>query len=162
MELGFRIPMVSAIPVSLSCNFGFQNPGFQIPPDKIPEFRIAEANISRISGIRIPLPGKSYVHYRSPSSLTLGSRGYFFLIDTNVSRRCRVNKARSAERRQRAPKETKSSRELYQTISTVYFILGILRWLEPVILWGYHPTLKFSGIPTFTLILSLTYSMDNT
>ena len=48
MELGFRIPMVSAIPDSLSCNFEFQHPGFQIPPDKIPEFRIAEANISRI------------------------------------------------------------------------------------------------------------------
>ena len=30
-----------------------------------------------------------------------------------------------------------------------------------VILWGYHPTLKLSGIPTFTLIVSLTYSMDN-
>ena len=24
-----------------------------------------------------------------------------------------------------------------------------------------HPTLKFCGIPTFTLIISLTYSMDN-
>ena len=36
----------------------------------------------------------------------------------------------------------------------------LLRWLDPVILWGYHPTLKFSGIPTFTLIISLTYSMD--
>ena len=28
-------------------------------------------------------------------------------------------------------------------------------------LWGYHPTLKLSGIPTFTLIVGLTYSMDN-
>ena len=37
----------------------------------------------------------------------------------------------------------------------------LLRWLDPVILWGYHPTLKLSGIPTFTLIISLTYSMDN-
>ena len=36
-----------------------------------------------------------------------------------------------------------------------------LRWLNPVILWGYHPTLKHAGIPTFTLIVSLTYSMDN-
>ena len=31
-----------------------------------------------------------------------------------------------------------------------------LRRLHPVILWGYHPTLKLSGIPTFNLILSLT------
>ena len=30
-----------------------------------------------------------------------------------------------------------------------------------VILWGYHPTLKLSIIPTLTLILSLAYSMDN-
>ena len=29
---------------------------------------------------------------------------------------------------------------------------GGLRWLDPFILWGYHPTLKLSGIPTFTLI----------
>ena len=36
-----------------------------------------------------------------------------------------------------------------------------LRWLDPVISLGYHPTLKLSGIPTFTLIVSLTYSMDN-
>ena len=35
------------------------------------------------------------------------------------------------------------------------------RWLDPVFLWGYHPTLKLSGITTFTLIVSLTYSMDN-
>ena len=36
-----------------------------------------------------------------------------------------------------------------------------LRRLDPVILWGYHPTLKLSGILTFNLIVSLTYSMDN-
>ena len=30
-----------------------------------------------------------------------------------------------------------------------------------VILWGYHPSLKLSGIPTFPLIVSLTHSMDN-
>ena len=34
----------------------------------------------------------------------------------------------------------------------------VLRWLDPVILWGYYPTLKLSGIPTFT---SIVYSMDN-
>ena len=38
---------------------------------------------------------------------------------------------------------------------------GLLRWLDLIILWEYHPTLKLSGIPTFTLIVSLTYSMDN-
>ena len=26
---------------------------------------------------------------------------------------------------------------------------------------GYHPTLKLSGIPTFTLIVSLTHRTDN-
>ena len=49
-------------------------------------------------------------------SLTLGFRGYFFLIDIDV---CRVNEA---------PREKKSpSWEPYQTVSTVYFILRILR-----------------------------------
>ena len=47
--------------------------------------------------------------------------------------------------------------DLFAWESFLYY----LRWLDPVILWGYHPTLKFSGIPTFTLIISLTYSMDN-
>ena len=28
-------------------------------------------------------------------------------------------------------------------------------------LGGYHPTLKLSGIPTFTFIVSLTHRMDN-
>ena len=36
-----------------------------------------------------------------------------------------------------------------------------LRWLDPVFLRGYHPTLKLSGIPTFTFIVSLTHRMDN-
>ena len=37
-----------------------------------------------------------------------------------------------------------------------------LRWLDPVFFGGgYHPTSKLSGIPTFTFIVSLTYSMDN-
>ena len=30
----------------------------------------------------------------------------------------------------------------------------LLRWLDPVFLEGYHPTLKLSGIPTFTFIES--------
>ena len=38
---------------------------------------------------------------------------------------------------------------------------GVLRWLDPVFLAGYHPTLKLSGIPTFTFIVSLTHRMDN-
>ena len=36
-----------------------------------------------------------------------------------------------------------------------------LRWLDPVFFGGYHPTLKLSGIPTFTFIVSLTHRMDN-
>ena len=42
-----------------------------------------------------------------------------------------------------------------------YFLIPIKAGLDPVILWRYHPTLKLSGISSFTLILSLTYSMDN-
>ena len=37
----------------------------------------------------------------------------------------------------------------------------LLRWLDPVFLGGYHPTLKLSGIPTFTFIVSLTHRMYN-
>ena len=48
---------------------------------------------------------------------TLGSRGYFFLIDTDGPRPSRVNEVRCSL----------SNREPYQTVSTVYFILGILR-----------------------------------
>ena len=48
---------------------------------------------------------------------TQGSRGYFFLIDTDGSWRSRVNEARSAEEKEL----------LISTVSTVYFIPGILR-----------------------------------
>ena len=48
---------------------------------------------------------------------TLGSRGYFFLIDTDGSRRSRSNEARSAEEKEL----------LISTREHVYFILGILR-----------------------------------
>ena len=48
---------------------------------------------------------------------TLGSRGYFFLIDTDGSRRSRVTEVRNAEEKEL----------LISTVSTVYFILGILR-----------------------------------
>ena len=37
----------------------------------------------------------------------------------------------------------------------------VLRWFDPVFLGGYRPTLKLSGIPTFTFIESLTHRMDN-
>ena len=48
---------------------------------------------------------------------TLGSRGYFFLIDTDGSRRSRFNEARSAEEK----------KLLISTREHVYFILGIVR-----------------------------------
>ena len=41
----------------------------------------------------------------------------FFLIDTDRSRRSRVNEAQNAQRK----------RQPYQTVSTVYLTLGILR-----------------------------------
>ena len=48
------------------------------------------------------------------------------------------------------------------------FFLIALRCLDPVFLFflflgggGYHPTLKLSGIPIFTFIVSLTHRMDN-
>ena len=41
------------------------------------------------------------------------------------------------------------------------FSIVYLRWLDPVFLGGYHPTLKLSGIPTFTFIVSITHRMDN-
>ena len=48
---------------------------------------------------------------------TLGSRGYFFLIGTDGWWRSRVNETRSAEEKEL----------LISTVSTVYFIPGILR-----------------------------------
>ena len=67
MELGFRISMVSTIPIFLSCNFGFQNPGFQIPGDKILEFRI---------------PDQTFHGLRNPDSLTKGN--VMFIIGTHL------------------------------------------------------------------------------
>ena len=71
--------------------YGFQNPGFQIPSDKILKFQIPEPNILWIPESGFPsYLGKSYVRYQDARNLTLGSSGYFFLIDTDV---CRVNEA---------------------------------------------------------------------
>ena len=50
--------------------------------------------------------------------------------------------------------------QLHQVVTDPIY----LRWLDPVFFWGggeYHPTLKLSGIPTFTFIVSLTHRMDN-
>ena len=38
---------------------------------------------------------------------------------------------------------------------------GRLKVTRPSFFGGYHPTLKLSGIPTFTFIVSLTHRMDN-
>ena len=43
----------------------------------------------------------------------------------------------------------------------VLYFLNFLRWLDPVIFWRYHPTLKLSGILTFAFVVSLTHRMDN-
>ena len=37
----------------------------------------------------------------------------------------------------------------------------LLKVTRPSFFGGYHPTLKFSGIPIFTFIVSLTHRMDN-
>ena len=39
--------------------------------------------------------------------------------------------------------------------------VGAVKVTRPSFLGGYHPTLKLSGIPTFTFIASLTHRMDN-
>ena len=41
---------------------------------------------------------------------------------------------------------------------SVYSYFKVTR---PSFLGGYHPTLKLSGIPTFTFIVSLTHRMNN-
>ena len=38
---------------------------------------------------------------------------------------------------------------------------SFIKVTRPSFLGGYHPTLKLSGIPTFTFIVSLTHRMDN-
>ena len=40
-------------------------------------------------------------------------------------------------------------------------ILKGIKVTRPSFLGGYHPTLKLSGIPIFTFIVSLTHRMDN-
>ena len=42
---------------------------------------------------------KKRIRHKDGAIVTLGSRGYFFLIDTDRSRRSRVNEARNAERK---------------------------------------------------------------
>ena len=44
---------------------------------------------------------------------------------------------------------------------TLKGVIKELKVTRPSYFWRYHPNLKLSGIPTFTLIVSLTYSMDN-
>ena len=46
----------------------------------------------------------------------------------------------------------------WKNVSTFCGLFPLLRWLDPVFLGGYHPTLKLSGIPIFTFIVSLTQS----
>ena len=41
-------------------------------------------------------------------------------------------------------------------------LIRVVMVTRPSFFWGgYHPTLKLSGIPTFTFIVSLTHRMDN-
>ena len=127
----------------LKLYYGFQNPGFQIPPEKIREFRILEGNI-----LRIPEFGFPYL-IEKLCSLSGSTQSYprfqriFFLIDTNVPRRSCVNKRRETSRS--AERNKSPSREPYQTVSTVYFILGILRtdfWRQGNVVSQYHMQLK--------------------
>ena len=38
---------------------------------------------------------------------------------------------------------------------------NVIKVTRPSFFGGYHPTLKLSGIPTFTFIVGLTHRMDN-
>ena len=83
---------------------------------------------------------------------TLGSGGYFFLIDTGGSRRSRVNEARSAEEKEL----------LIPTVRTVDFILGILRTklhsigpkLRSNLVTDFDETIQFNSVQfnLFTLL----------
>ena len=60
----------------------------------------------------------------------------------------------------------KATRSLYSFLSEVNIYNGasvstVLKVTRPSFFGGYHPTLKLSGIPTFTSIVSLTHRMDN-
>ena len=50
--------------------------------------------------------------------------------------------------------------ECWWSIEYNFFLLEF-KVTRPSFLGGYHPTLKLSGIPTFTFIVSLTHRMDN-
>ena len=55
--------------------------------------------------------------------------------------------------------ELSLERSIFADVVAYQFIN--LRGLDPVFFGGYHPTLKLSGIPTYTFIVSLTHRMDN-
>ena len=55
-----------------------------------------------ISGIKVA--NLRDVYKNCESGVTLGSRGYFFLMDTDGSRRSRVNEAHSAEEKKISPR----------------------------------------------------------
>ena len=44
-------------------------------------------------------------------------------------------------------------------VNSIFF--NYVKVTRPSFLGGYHPTLKLSGFPTFTFIVSLTHRMDN-
>ena len=140
MELGFRISMVSTIPVSLSCIMDSKTQDSRFHQKKFPNSGFQKETFRGFRNPDFLTWSKSYVHYRGPHSLTLGSRGFFFLIDTNVPRRSCVSKRR--ETSTSAERNKNPSREPYQkTVSTVYFILGILRtdfWSQGNVASQYH------------------------
>ena len=55
------------------------------------------------------------------------------------------------------------SNEIFHTLNmnVVDLRLRPFKVTRPSFFGGYHPTLKLSGIPTFTFIVTLTHRMDN-
>ena len=61
------------------------------------------------------------------------------------------------------PKERPTFQELAHVMDSLLSAEAVSAFnvTRPSFLGGYHPTLKLSGIPTLTFIVSLTHRMDN-
>ena len=168
VELGFRIPMVSGIPDSLSCfldskvqDSGFQNqnwiPGFRFPQAKPSRIRITQAKICRI-----PESGVSYTGRVSRTDASLSCTHSFFVdhwhieditcprVDTNFIFECST---RYLTRSLRSLVRYQVEHEKIQFVSTrghvIFCLLYRHRWRDAVVLFSYWLRLKLPWQPWY-------------
>ena len=96
-----------------------------------------------INEIRLYITFTSFtrMYYQSiPDTLSLNPFGFFNWLACKEGTGSKVKqKAGSLN--------CKLNKQVSQHCAGIVSLFLVLRWLDPVILWGYHPTLKLSGIP---------------